>query len=235
MHRPTIFTTVLLATASFTISGCSKPDLKDPNIQESYAIGREVGETFVRQEMKVNEDAFLLGLRDAMKQQPSKLDPATLAEASHRARQQAMRKFQDMQAQAAEFLRASETYLAENKKKPEVKSTSSGLQYEVLTLGKGPKPKDQQMVEVHYEGKLIDGTVFDSSIERKKTAEFNLSQVIPGWTEVLKMMPAGSKWKVTIPPSLGYRDAGMPPKIPPNSVLIFEIELLRSWDTPKAP
>lgn len=235
MHQPFFLSAVLLATVSVTLSGCSKPDLKDPNIQESYAIGREVGETFVRQEMKVNEDAFLLGLRDAMKNEPSKLDSATLAEASHRARQQAMKKFQDMQAQAAEFLRASEAYLAENKKKPEVKTTSSGLQYEVLTLGKGQKPKDQQMVEVHYEGKLIDGTIFDSSVQRKKSAEFNLNQVIPGWTEVLKMMPVGSKWKVTIPPALAYRDAGMPPKIPPNAVLIFEIELLKAWDAPKAP
>lgn len=223
------------AILALSFIGCSKPDLKDPSVQESYSIGREVGETFVRQEMKIDESAFLLGLRDAMKQEPSKLDPTTLAEASQRARKQAMKKFQDMQAQAAEYLRASEAFLAENKKKPEVKSTASGLQYEVMTMGKGAKPKDGQMVEVHYEGKLIDGTIFDSSVQRGKTAEFNLNQVIPGWKEVIQLMPEGSKWKVTIPPALAYREAGMPPKIPPNSALVFEIELIKTWNAPKAP
>lgn len=224
----------ILSTLAFA-SGCSKPDLADPNVQESYAIGREVGETFVRQEMKINQEAFAMGLRDALKGEASKLDAQVLAEASSRARGHAMRKFQDSQAKAAENLRASETYLAENKKKPEVKTTSSGLQYEVMTMGSGAKAKDGQMVEVHYEGKLIDGTVFDSSIARKVPAEFNIDQVISGWKEVLKLMPIGSKWKVTIPPALGYKEAGMPPKIPPNSVLVFEIELLKVSNPPKAP
>lgn len=224
----------LIGLVLILLAGCSKPDLENPSTQESYSLGREVGESLLRQEMKLDEQGFLLGLRDGLNNEPSKLDPATLAAASMRARQQAMRKFQDMQAQAAEFLRQSEAYLAENAKKPEVKTTSSGLQYEVLSMGKGPKPKDKQMVEIHFEGRLADGTVFDSSIERKQTAEFNIQQVISGWTEVLKLMPTGSKWRVTIPPALGYRDAGMPPKVPPNAVLIFDIELIRTWDSPKA-
>jgi FKBP-type peptidyl-prolyl cis-trans isomerase len=220
--------------ALLAVVGCSKPDLQSPQTQESYALGREVGESLLRQEIKIDEQGFLLGFRDGLKNAPAKLDPSELAAASMRARQQAMRKFQDLQAQAAEYLRKSEAYLAENKKKPEVKTTASGLQYEILTQGKGAKPKDKQMVEVHFEGRLADGTVFDSSRARNQPAEFNIQQVLQGWSEVLKLMPSGSKWRVTIPPALGYKEAGMPPKIPPNAVLIFELELLRVWDGPKA-
>ena len=117
-------------------------------------------------------------------------------------------------------------YLAAHKGKPGVKTTASGLQYEVLTEGTGPKPTAADTVAVHYEGKLVDGTVFDSSIARGQPAVFPLGQVIPGWTEGVQLMHTGSKYRFTIPPELGYGPRGAGGVIPPNAVLVFEIELL---------
>lgn len=117
-------------------------------------------------------------------------------------------------------------YLAKHKEKPGVKTTASGLQYEVLKEGTGPMPVATDMVTVHYEGKLLDGTVFDSSYKRGQPASFGLNQVIPGWTEGVQLMHTGSKYRFTIPPALGYGESGAGGVIPPNAVLTFDIELL---------
>ena len=108
-----------------------------------------------------------------------------------------------------------------------VTTTVSGLQYEVLTEGTGPKPSATDNVTVHYKGTLTDGTVFDSSYDRGQPATFPLNRVIPGWTEGVQLMSVGSKYKLTIPPNLGYGAAGAGGKIPPNSTLIFEVELIK--------
>ena len=105
-------------------------------------------------------------------------------------------------------------------------TTDSGLKYEVITLGDGEKPNESDKVEVHYHGTLLDGTVFDSSVDRGETIKFGLNQVIKGWTEGLQLMPIGSKFKFTIPPELGYGERGAGGVIPPNATLIFEVELL---------
>lgn len=117
-------------------------------------------------------------------------------------------------------------YLKEHKDKPGVKTTASGLQYEVLTEGTGPQPTAADTVAVHYEGKLLDGTVFDSSYQRGQPAVFPLGQVIPGWTEGVQLMHTGSTYLFTIPPELGYGSRGAGGVIPPNAVLTFKIELL---------
>lgn len=123
---------------------------------------------------------------------------------------------------------AGEAFLAENGKRAEVKTTPSGLQYEVLTEGDGPMPEATDQVEVHYTGKLIDGTVFDSSVDRGVPATFGVTQVIPGWVEALQLMKAGSKWRLFIPSNLAYGPNGAPGSpIGPNSTLIFDVELLR--------
>lgn len=117
-------------------------------------------------------------------------------------------------------------YLTKHKRKPGVKTTASGLQYEVLTEGTGPLPTAADTVAVHYEGRLLDGTVFDSSIARGQPAAFPLANVIPGWTEGVQLMHTGSKYRFTVPPALGYGSRGAGGVIPPNAVLVFEIELL---------
>jgi FKBP-type peptidyl-prolyl cis-trans isomerase FklB len=123
-------------------------------------------------------------------------------------------------------LKAGEDFLAANKEKPGVTALASGLQYEVITEGAGPKPLASNKVTCHYHGTLIDGTVFDSSVKRGQPASFPLNAVIKGWTEGLQLMPTGSKWRFFIPPHLGYGDRQVSPQIGPNSTLIFEVELL---------
>ncbi len=123
---------------------------------------------------------------------------------------------------------AGEAFLADNGKRVEVRTTPSGLQYEVLTEGDGPRPEANDQVEVHYTGKLIDGTVFDSSVDRGMPATFGVTQVIPGWVEALQLMKAGSKWRLFIPSNLAYGPNGAPGSpIGPNATLIFDVELLK--------
>jgi FKBP-type peptidyl-prolyl cis-trans isomerase FklB len=123
-------------------------------------------------------------------------------------------------------LKAGQDFLAANKLKPGVTETASGLQYEVITNGDGPKPTAFNNVTCHYTGTLIDGTVFDSSVKRGQPATFPLNQVIAGWTEGLQLMSQGSKWRFFIPPNLGYGNRQVGPTIGPNCTLVFEVELL---------
>jgi FKBP-type peptidyl-prolyl cis-trans isomerase len=129
---------------------------------------------------------------------------------------------------------AGKKFLADNGKKSGVTTTASGLQYEVIKTGTGPKPTAANTVKVHYHGTTIDGKVFDSSVDRGEPVTFGLGQVIKGWTEALQLMPVGSKWKIYIPSELGYGEQAAGPKIKPNSVLIFEVELISIEPTPAA-
>jgi len=124
-------------------------------------------------------------------------------------------------------LAAGQKYMAENAKKPGIKTTKSGIQYEVIKSGHGASPKASSTVLCNYEGSLIDGTVFDSSYKRGEPISFALNQVIPGWTEILQLMKEGDKWRVTIPSQLAYGAQGAPGAIPPNATLIFVIELIK--------
>jgi len=129
------------------------------------------------------------------------------------------------QEEASKNKATADKFLASNKTKTGVKVTDSGLQYQVITEGKGVLPKDTDRVKVHYKGTLIDGTEFDSSYKRNNPATFGVRGVIKGWTEALLLMKTGAKWKLFVPPELAYGPSGRP-KIPPNSLLIFEVELL---------
>ncbi|MAZ86030.1 MAG: hypothetical protein CL693_00080 [Cellvibrionaceae bacterium] len=195
----------------------------------SYIFGYNLGSRFGQDQVDLNIDVFA----EAMKAAKNGKAPA-MTEAEM---QQVMTQFQELQqakmaqaqkAMAEANLQAGETFLAENAKKDGVKTTSSGLQYKVLTQGSGAKPTQSDKVSVHYSGTLIDGTEFDSSYRRGEPAAFGVTQVIPGWTEALMMMPEGSKWEIYVPSQLAYGAGGSGPKIGPNSTLIFEIELLKA-------
>jgi FKBP-type peptidyl-prolyl cis-trans isomerase len=179
--------------------------------------------------LDVNLESLLEGLQDSIDGKNPNLtsEQQKGVIANVRARQQELVKQKESDANRAviDNLESAEVFMAENGSKPNIKTTSSGLQYEHLSSGKGAKPHLDATVVVHYEGKLSTGQVFDSSIQRGTPAEFGLTQVIPGWTEGLQLMKVGGKTRFFVPPDLGYGPGGTR-GIPPNSVLIFEVELL---------
>lgn len=187
----------------------------------SYALGLSIGQNFAQSGIKtlVTED-FLLGMNDMMSGGQSKI--------SYQEAQQILNDFfTELEAKAAGAAKAEgEAFLAENAKRPEVKVTESGLQYEVIEATIGQKPKATDKVKVHYEGTLPNGTVFDSSYRRGEPITFGLNQVIKGWTEGLQLMSVGSKYKLYIPYTLGYGEQGAGSQIPPYAALIFTVELL---------
>lgn len=194
----------------------------------AYSIGFLTGKANVQHLESLNVDAYMAGFRDAYaKKQPAMTEDemkVVLDGFKQKLQAEAVAK---AQTEAAANKQKAAAYLAENAKKPGVTTTPSGLQYEVLNAGKSgaAKPKTTDVVSVHYHGTLIDGSVFDSSVQRGEPASFQLDQVIPGWTEALQLMPVGAKYRLTLPPELAYGEQGAGP-IPANSVLIFEVELL---------
>ncbi len=201
-------------------------DLSTLKGKVSYGIGLNIGSVLKNQGMNLdNVDPKILGraIADVFEGKEPLVSPATL--------QLAMQEFQRNMAKAQktkaeQSRKAGDKYLAENKKKKGVIVTKSGLQYEIIKKGDGATPKSSDTVKTHYHGTLIDGTVFDSSVARDMPATFPVGRVIAGWTEALQLMKVGDKWKLTIPSELAYGKRGSPPKIAPDSVLVFEIELL---------
>lgn len=187
----------------------------------SYALGVLLAQNLQNQGFEdLDEPSMTNAIRDVL----GGSEPKFTAEEANQVVQQHMIKKQ--QAQYADVIEESKAFLAENAKREAVTETGSGLQYEVLKAGSGPKPADTSKVTVHYHGTLLDGTVFDSSVERGEPTTFGVNQVIKGWTEALKMMPQGAKWKLYIPADLAYGPRGAGGKIGPYQTLIFEVELL---------
>ncbi|MGB9601437.1 MAG: FKBP-type peptidyl-prolyl cis-trans isomerase [Limisphaerales bacterium] len=216
----------LAVMASVLLAQDSKPNLQDKKQRISYCIGADIGSNFKRNDIDVDPKALAAGLADSIAGKTALTD-AEIKETINNFRTEMMAKFQEKQKQQAEKnLKEGEDFLAKNAKKEGVKTTKSGLQYQIIKSGKGKTPKETDTVKTHYHGTLIDGTVFDSSIERNEPAIFPVNAVIPGWTEALQMMKEGDKWKLFIPAKLAYGERGAGQKIPPNSVLIFDIELL---------
>lgn len=194
----------------------------------SYALGMSMANNFRSSGIKeLNVADFAEGLDAAFNGKEMKM---TYDEAKEAIREYFTAMEQELQAQAAAAAKVNEeagkSYLEANAKRPEVHTTASGLQYEVLTEGNGPKPTAQDQVKVHYTGRLIDGTVFDSSVERGEPATFGVTQVIAGWVEALQLMPVGAKWRLHIPSNLAYGPQGAGGVIGPNATLIFDVELL---------
>lgn len=194
----------------------------------SYIIGRQIGGDFKKQNIEVSFDEFFQGVRSSFLSEPSEINEAEVT--------RVMNAFQEKMKMAHEELaneagrknqELGEAFLKENKKDDNVIVTASGLQYKVLESGSGATPDLNSTVETHYEGTLVDGTVFDSSYQRGESISFPVSGVIPGWTEALQLMKEGDVWELAIPSDLAYGAQGAGVAIGPNSTLKFKIELIK--------
>ena len=222
------FLAVPVLGLAYGICSASEPvELKTENDKINYSVGYRLGSDFQRQGVEMNSAIVQKGIDDAtgggealMTEEEMRTVMMTMAT---RIKAEQMEK---MKQQGAENVKAGEAFLAENAGKEGVKTTDSGLQYKVITAGAGKSPQKSDKVTVHYRGTLIDGTEFDSSYSRNEPATFGVGQVIPGWTEALQLMKEGDKWEIYIPSKLGYGERGAGAKIPPNSTLIFEVELI---------
>jgi len=192
----------------------------------SYAMGMNMGEYLTRTPLEINLVAAQQGIADFIAKSPKlpQEEYVAMMQLLQQQMQDAGRK-QAEQLSSANAL-AEKNFMAENAKKSGITVTASGLQYEVLAAGNGQKPAAEDTVRVHYVGTLLDGSTFDSSIDRGEPAEFGVNQVIPGWTEALQLMPVGSKYKLYIPSAIAYGAQGAGQAIPPNAALVFEVELL---------
>ncbi|WP_026959274.1 MULTISPECIES: FKBP-type peptidyl-prolyl cis-trans isomerase [Aliagarivorans] len=192
--------------------------------QASYGYGMQIGEQIERAAFEgLVIDAMLDGIRDVMTKQPAQVDEATIGAAFQEITAQIEAKKAEQHAEVRE---AGEKFLSDNRQRPEINVTETGLQYEVLSEGEGESPEATSKVQVHYEGTLISGEVFDSSVKRGQPAEFPVNGVIKGWTEALQRMKVGDKWKLYIPQELAYGSQGAGAAIPPFATLVFEVELL---------
>jgi FKBP-type peptidyl-prolyl cis-trans isomerase FklB len=190
----------------------------------SYGIGRQMGDQLAEAPFSgFDSEAALAGFSDAIAGKDLQVSAEQINEAF---REIQSRIKSEEAAKSKQFSAEGEAYLAENAKREGITVTASGLQYEILTVGTGAKPTRSDTVRTHYHGTLIDGTVFDSSVERGEPATFPLNRVIEGWQEALTRMKVGDKWKVVIPPELGYGENGVGDAIGPNATLVFEVELL---------
>jgi FKBP-type peptidyl-prolyl cis-trans isomerase len=233
MGRGVVLTCAVMMVSAFALNSCDKVgkndgklELKTDRDKLSYCIGTQIGNQvgmgLKKDSIDVNIDILVRAFKEAYLETPPILTEDEMKQvfdkfsADREAAQ--TKKMADNQKNASAFI-------IENAKKPGIKTLPDSIQYEVMQAGTGPKPKPTDKVKVNYRGTLLDGTEFDSSYKRGTPTEFTVNRMIPGWVEVLPMMPVGSKWKIYIPPKLGYGERGAG-TIPPNALLIFEIELL---------
>ncbi len=219
---------VILAVAtaviasSCTQSGITGTKVKTAEDSLAYALGIASYFYYMTDSVDIDPVLFAKGMLDS-KNEKNTLDETTAQ--GYVMTYMQKRQAEKMQAMYTKNIEEGENFLSENKKREGVQETTSGLQYEVITMGTGAKPVATDIVKVHYTGMLIDSTKFDSSVDRGAPAEFGVNQVIQGWQEGIQLMPVGSKFKFYIPYELGYGENGTGP-IPPYSVLVFEVELL---------
>ena len=238
----------LISIITLGITACGHEKAKEAEVvtidtqnqKVSYLMGMENGKGIGSTGIDLDLAAYQQGFADGVAKLESKLSEEETSATIQAFQQQMMAKREEMQKaeqEAAELeskanLKEGAAFLETNGAKEGVVTTESGLQYKIITAGTGVKPSKESTVEVHYAGRLLDGTEFDSSIKRGVPVKFGVTQVIPGWTEALQLMTEGSKWELYIPADLGYGAGGQGP-IGPNSVLIFEVELLTA-DVSKA-
>lgn len=233
----------LILTSLLILTGCGQDEnaqtdkvtLETQGQRISYLLGMDGGKNIQSTGIELDVSAYQKGFDDGMSNAKPQLSESEIAEAIQAFQSQMMAKREEMQKveqeayelQAKTNLEEGVAFFKANAEKEGVVTTESGLQYKVITAGKGPKPKIDSVVEVHYAGRLLDNTEFDSSIKRGVPVQFGVTQVIPGWTEALQLMSEGSKWELYIPAELGY-GAGGQGQIGPHATLIFEVELLQA-------
>lgn len=201
--------------------------LKTEQDKVSYSLGMDIGNNLKRQSMEIDPEILARGLKDAFSGGKLLMSEEEYRNTMANFRKEMMAKQQaQMKTKGEKNKKEGDAFLAENKDKKGIVSLPSGLQYKVIKEGEGDTPKATDKVTVHYRGTLIDGTEFDSSYGRGEPATFPVNGVIPGWTEALQLMNAGSKWQLFIPSNLAYGERGAGGKIGPNSTLIFDVELL---------
>lgn len=217
-------TVSLMASTGFA----ANMQLKDKTDRTSYAMGLETGMALKSHDAQINAAAFSQGLTDGLQGNKPLMSKDQVTKTLRDFQQDSLKKMQKKLGELAQKnLQAGTSFLAANKKKPGVITLSNGLQYKILTAGKGAKPTANDKVTVQYEGKTIAGKVFDSSYQRGKPATFPVNGVIPGWTQALQMMKPGATWMVYIPAKLAYGERGVPGVIEPNSTLIFKVHLVK--------
>lgn len=245
--RTTFLMTALMASM-LALSGCNKDNsvakpANNINISEqssemdkiSYILGHDAGKNLKEMDGDINPKIIAAAISEGFEGKESKFtDEQARAIFEEYQKRKETEATKELETKAATNKEAGAKFLAENKAKEDVKTTPSGLQYKVITQATGTKPKPTDVVVAHYEGKTIDGKVFDSSYERGEPAQFDLAHMIPGFTEGVQLMPAGSKYEFYMPSELGYGETGAPPVIEPNSALIFTVELLDEADAKKA-
>ena len=215
------FVTIAVLAGAATIAvAADSADLKTDPEKNGYSVGYDIGRSIKRQILGVDADSMARGLKDGVSGAAPALPDSEIQQRFATVRQESAQKILEKNKQDGE------AFLAKNKGAKGVKTTASGLQYKVITAGKGKQPKAEDTVTVNYRGTLIDGTEFDSSYKRNQPATFPVKGVIPGWTEALQLMKEGSKWMLYIPSNLAYAERGAGNLIGPNSALIFEVELL---------
>jgi len=222
---------LLLLTPAYLFAE-EMPTLESLKEKESYSIGYQVGLSMKRDGVEVDIGILIQGLQDAISEKDPLLNNEEMrdliVDRRERAKEAQMQKLLETRAKNAE---ETQKFLSENVKKQGIMTTESGLQYKILKAGEGISPESGDTVTVHYKGTFIDGEEFDSSYSRGESQTFQANRVIKGWTEALQMMKVGSKWKIFLPPRLAYGTSGHGETIPPNKVLVFEIELLSVEDT----
>jgi FKBP-type peptidyl-prolyl cis-trans isomerase FklB len=217
------------------IVGCAAEEAKvapevkldTPKSRISYTIGVNIGQDFKTQNMDIDTDLLLMGLKDSLTGKESRLTDEEMASEIQAFQEKMQAKMvAEMEAAAGKNQAVGEAFLAENAKKDGVVVTESGLQYKVLEPGEGDSPAAADVATVHYRGTLIDGKQFDSSYDRGQPATFPVGGVIAGWTEALQLMKPGSKWQLVIPAGLAYGERGAGQDIGPNATLMFDVELI---------
>jgi len=236
--KAAILTIFAVGTAWVAMGVDATPKDKPPVSKEkvSYAIGVNIGNNFKRQDVEVDFDQLLRGMKDAVAGSPA-VTEAEIRETLTQFQQEMATKQQEKRRQLGEKNKADgEAFLAENKSKPGVITLTNGLQYKVVTEGTGETPKADDIVEVNYRGTFIDGSEFDSSAKAGRPLSTRVTGgIIRGWTEALTRMKVGSKWQIFIPSDLAYGEFGKQPNIGPNTTLVFDLELLSAKAPPPPP